>query len=130
MPQLKIYEAKEFRDSWLPHDTRELLGARPGQGQGTWYIVAHTAVEAVEIAQRAGVPHADSPRHLRVGGTGKHVGLLKASGYLARQGEVIAHSNKGGTADVAKFTDNGWLVIGHFEYDHRTRDTVFSPEEG
>lgn len=129
MPQLKIYRAKESSNSWLPPDTRELLGARPGQGQGAWYIVAHTAVEAVEIAQRARIPYADRPRDLRVWGGGAYADMLKASGYLANHGEVIAHRDKGGTADVAKFTDNGWLVIGHFEYDRHERQIVFTPEE-
>lgn len=128
MPQIKVYEAKEFRDSWLPHDTRELLGVRPGRGQGSWYIVAHTAAEAVEIAQRAGIPYADSPRRLRVWGRGNNTDMLRAHGYLATPGEVIVHKDHT-QSPVAKLTDNGWLIIGHFEYDARERQIVFTPEE-
>lgn len=128
MPQLKIYQAKEFRDSWLPHDTRELLGVRPGRGQGAWYIVAHTAAEAVEIAQSAGIPLADNPRRLRVGGQGNSADMLRASGYLATPGEVIVHRDHT-QSPVAKLTSNGWLIIGHFEYSPRAREIIFTPEE-
>lgn len=130
MPQLKIYEAKESSNSWLPRDTIELLQCRQGREQGSWYIVAHTAAEAVEIAHRARIAFVDSPRHLRVWGRGNHPELLKAAGYLATPGEVIAHQDRGGTSPVAKLTDNGWLIIGHFEYDRMVRKTVFTPEEG
>jgi hypothetical protein len=129
MPQLKIYEAKQSCDSYLPRDTRELLGARLGQSQGTWYIVAHTAAEAVEIADHAGIPHVSSPRSLRVWGGSVHAEALKVVGYLRTHGEVVAHMDKGGTNPVARFTGNGWLIIGQFEYDARARREVFIPEE-
>lgn len=129
MPQLKVYETKEPRDSWLPRDTHELLGVPQGRGQGTWYVVAHTAAEACEIAQRAGITYADNPRRLRVWGRGNNADMLRAHGYLATPGEVIAFKDHT-LSPVAKFTDNGWLIVGHFEYDRRERQIVFTPEEG
>lgn len=130
MPQLKIYEAKEASNSWLPRGTEELLGARRGREQGTWYIVAYTSAEAVEIAQRAEISYTDNSRRLRIWGNSHYARLLKACGYLATPGEVITHLNKGGTNPVAKLTDNGWLIIGQFEYDPKLREIVFTPEEG
>jgi len=127
--QLKTYQAKEAANSWLPHGTGELLGARRPSEQGSWYIVAHTAAEAIEIAQRAGIPHVSTPRDLRVWGQSTHAQMLTNSGHLSTWGEVIAHTDKGGTAAVAKFTDNGWLIIGHFEYDAKIRETVFTAKE-
>jgi hypothetical protein len=129
MAQIKIYEAKESANSWLPRGTAELLGAPQGRGQGSWYIVAHTAAEAVEIAQRAKISFVNGPRDLRVWGRGNQAEQLKACGYLATPGEVIAHLDKGGTAPAAKLTADGWVVIGQFEYDRQQRKTVFTPEE-
>lgn len=129
MPQLKIYEAKEAADSWLPRGTSELLGAARGREQGSWYIVAHTAAEAVEIAQRAGISFVNSPRNLRVWGRGQRAQQLQSHGYLATHSEVIAHLDKGGKAPAAKLTDNGWMIIGQFEYDAQKRESVFTPEE-
>ena len=54
--------------------------------------------------------------------------MLRAHGYLATQGEVIVHKDHA-ASPVAKFTNNGWLIIGHFEYDRRERQIVFTPEE-
>jgi hypothetical protein len=129
MAQIKIYEAKESANSWLPRGTSELLGASRGREQGSWYIVAHTAAEAVEIAHRTGISFVNSPRDLRVWGQGQRPRQLQAHGYLATPGEVITHLDKGGTAPAAKFTDNGWVIIGQFEYDHQKRESVFTPEE-
>lgn len=129
MPQLKVYETKEPRDSWLPRETHALLDVPLGRGQGTWYIVAHTAAEAVEIAQRAGIAYADNPRRLRVWGRGNYADMLRAHGYLATPGEVIAYRDHS-LSTVVKFTDGGWVVIGRFEYDRLTRTNTFVPEEG
>jgi hypothetical protein len=129
MAQIKIYEAKEAANSWLPRGTSELLGASRGREQGSWYIVAHTAAEAVEIAQRAKIAFVDSPRHLRVWGRGNRAQQLQSHGYLATPGEVIAHLDNGGTTAVAKFTADGWMIIGQFEYDAQKREIVFTPEE-
>jgi hypothetical protein len=128
MPQLKIYEAKEASDSYLPPDTRELLGAPLGRDQGTWYIVAHTAAEAAQIAQSMAVriPHVSGPRHLRVWGQSVYAEELKGWGYLRTWGEVVAHLSRG---PVARLADD-WSVIGRFEYDARARRQVFIPEEG
>jgi hypothetical protein len=128
MPQLKVYEAKESSHSWLPRDTHELLGVPDGRGQGPWYVVAHTAAEAIEHAQRAGI-YVDNPRRLRVWGVGNNANMLRAHGHLTTPGEVIAHKSHT-SSPVAKFTDNGWLIIGHFEYVHRERQIVFTPKEG
>jgi hypothetical protein len=128
MPQTKIYEAKQSCDSWLPSATRELLGTRPGRGQGTWYVVAHTAVEAVEITQRAGIPHITGPRSLRVWGKSNNAEALKVVGYLRTPGEVVAHLDHG-HGPVARLTDDGWMVIGQFEFDRRAGRNVFIPEE-
>jgi hypothetical protein len=123
MPQLKIYQSKEMRDSWIPHIALGLFGESRSQ-QGTWFIVAHTAAEAVEIAQTAGVPYADSTRKLRVGGHGNDFQALVSHGFLNTPGEVVVltHSTNG---PVARFLNGTWSLIGRFEYDHTIRETVF-----
>lgn len=126
MPQLRIYEAREARDSFLPYGASELLEAAPGRRQGSWYVVAHTAAEAVEIARRAGIPCVDSPRQLRVWGRSTAAERLKAHGHLASHGEAIAHLERSSTP-VAKFADGRWSVVGSFAYDPASREIVFRP---
>src|ERR1700750_1070933 len=127
MPQLKVYQSKESRDSWLPHAALGLLGERRDQ-QGKWFIVAHTAAEAVEITQCADVPYAESPRRLRVAGYGDDADMLRTQGYLATPGEVIGTLGRT-NGPVARFLHGTWSLIGRFEYDQATRETVFTAEE-
>jgi hypothetical protein len=127
MPQLKVYQSKEARDSWVPRGALALFGERHSQ-QGTWFIVAHTAIEAVQIADAAGISYADSPRKLRVGGHGNDFHTLVGHGFLTTPGEVIA-TTQAANGPVARFLDGAWSLIGRFEYDHATRETVFTPEE-
>lgn len=128
MPQLKIYEAKEMRDSWIPRGARELFDLTRHQ-QGQWFVVAHTAAEAVEIAQTAEISYADSPRKLRVGGHGTRLRSLINYGFLNVPGEVVVLSHSA-SGPVARFLSGTWSLIGRFEYDHATRDNIFVPEEG
>lgn len=129
MSKLKVYVHKDHRQSYLPRGTETLVGATRHSEQGNWYLVAHTAVQAVELAQRLGIRFVDSPRHLSVlTHLPNDAQRLRDAGFLTTPGEVIVHRSHGHSR-VVTFTGGGWETIGYFEYDVTTREVVFTPEE-
>jgi hypothetical protein len=130
MSQLKVYVHKDHRQSYLPRGTEALVGATRHGEQGNWYLVAHTAVQAVELAERVGIAFVDSPRHLSVlAHLHNDAQRLRDAGFLATPGEVIVHRSHSHSR-VVTFTGSGWATIGYFEYDAKSREIVFIPEEG
>lgn len=129
MAHLKVYVAKESRDSWIPSGADDLLGERGTQG--SWWVVAHTAVEAVQTAQAANLPYVASPAKLRVmSHDSVDAAKLRAAGYLVSPGEVLVKSEKVSGRGVARFFQGAWTLVGRFEYSYQAHEQIFVPEEG